>query len=88
MASPAKSLQELEQHFEECLTQMQLQQTANMNEIRSLLRASADQGSPMSNGRQGSTNNRNNNTNIYATLIFKVEFPRFDGKNVCGWLQM
>ncbi|GAU41744.1 hypothetical protein TSUD_180930 [Trifolium subterraneum] len=24
--------------------------------------------------------------NVYATRISKVDFPRFDGKNVCDWL--
>ncbi|KAI5448174.1 hypothetical protein KIW84_015554 [Lathyrus oleraceus] len=57
-----------------------------MNGIRSLFRAHVDQGSPTSNVRQGSNNTHNNNTNIYATRISKVEFPRFDGKNVRDWL--
>jgi hypothetical protein len=37
-------------------------------------------------GRQGSSVNRNNNQNVYSTRISKVEFPRFDGKNVRDWL--
>ncbi|MCI32961.1 hypothetical protein A2U01_0054176, partial [Trifolium medium] len=68
------------------LAQLQLQRNTDMDEIRSLLRAQVDHGSPESTGRQGSNGSRSGSQNIYATRISKVEFPRFDGKNVRDWL--
>ncbi|MCI23421.1 hypothetical protein A2U01_0044600, partial [Trifolium medium] len=85
-SSPPPTLDELERRFDDRFAQLQLQRTTDMDEIRSLLRANADQGSPASTGRHGSTGARNVNQNMYATRISKVEFPRFDGKNVRDWL--
>ncbi|CAJ2678818.1 unnamed protein product [Trifolium pratense] len=53
-ASPPPTLDEVERRFDERLTQMQLQRNTDMDEIRSLLRAQADHGSPTSAGRHGS----------------------------------
>ncbi|CAJ2661631.1 unnamed protein product [Trifolium pratense] len=86
MASPSKSLDEMERRFEDRLQQLQLQRSTDMDEIRSLLRARDEQSSPASNGRQGSGGPRSGNSNFYSTRISKVEFPRFDGKNVRDWL--
>lgn len=89
-ASPSPSLNEIEQRLEDRFNQLQIQRNADMDEIRNLIRQQIDQGSPTSNFRQGSNNNRNNNQNNnqngYATRISKVEFPRFNGKNVREWL--
>ncbi|CAJ2663739.1 unnamed protein product [Trifolium pratense] len=85
-ASPPPTLDEVERRFDERLTQMQLQRNTDMDEIRSLLRAQADHGSPTSAGRHGSNGNRHGTQNVYATRISKVDFPRFDGKNVRDWL--
>ncbi|CAJ2672859.1 unnamed protein product [Trifolium pratense] len=56
-ASPPPTLDEVERRFDERLTQMQLQRNTDMDEIRSLLRAQADHGSPTSAGRHGSNAN-------------------------------
>jgi hypothetical protein len=80
-------MDELERRFEDRMAQLQLQRNADMDELRTLLRVQADHGSPASTGRQGSNGTRNTGTqNVYATRISKVDFPRFDGKNVRDWL--
>jgi hypothetical protein len=86
MASPSRTLDEFERRFEDRLAQLQLQRNTDMDEIRSLFRAQADQGSPASADRQGSNGSRSGSQNVYATRISKVEFPRFNGKNVRDWL--
>ncbi|MCH88177.1 hypothetical protein A2U01_0009060, partial [Trifolium medium] len=57
-----------------------------MEELRNLFRAQPENSSQDSNGRHGSGGARTGNQNVYATRISKVEFPRFDGKNVRDWL--
>ncbi|MCH80339.1 hypothetical protein A2U01_0001106 [Trifolium medium] len=84
MASPSRTLDELERRFDDRFAQLQNQRNTDMDEIRSLLRAQ-DHGSPTSAGQQGSNGSRSG-SNVYATRISKVEFPSFDGKNVRDWL--
>ncbi|MCI23014.1 hypothetical protein A2U01_0044192, partial [Trifolium medium] len=85
MGSTSRSLEDVERKFEDRLTQLQLQRQADMEEIRQLFRTQAETSSNDSNGRQGSGGQRPT-PNMYAMRISKVEFPRFDGKNVRDWL--
>ncbi|XP_058740833.1 uncharacterized protein LOC131613154 [Vicia villosa] len=83
---PPRTVDELERLFEERLTQMQIQRNTDMEEIRTMLRAQADHSSQDSNGRHSSGGHGAGNHNLYSTRISKVEFPRFNGKNVREWL--
>ncbi|XP_058754567.1 uncharacterized protein LOC131627728 [Vicia villosa] len=84
--SPPPPLTELERRLEERFSQLQMQRTTDLEEIRALIQSHVDLSSSSPSGRQRSTGPRNSNNNSYATRISKVEFPRFDGKNVCEWL--
>ncbi|GAU25735.1 hypothetical protein TSUD_216660 [Trifolium subterraneum] len=86
MGSPSHFLDEIERHFDDRLTQMQLQRNTDMEELRTLFRANVDLSSQDSTGRNNSGGARSDNQNAYATRISKVEFPRFDGKKVRDWL--
>ncbi|GAU24592.1 hypothetical protein TSUD_289530 [Trifolium subterraneum] len=81
----SRTLDDVERRLDDRLTQLQQQRNTDMEEIRSLLRVQLEQGSPASVGRQGSHGPRRV-VQTNQTRISKVDFPRFDGKNVREWL--
>jgi hypothetical protein len=85
-ASSSRTLDDIERRLDDRLTQLQQQRDTDMDEIRSLLRAQGEQGSPASTGRQGSHGPRSGSQTNQTTRISKVDFPRFNGKNVRDWL--
>lgn len=66
---------------------------SGMEEVQPLLRERATEENSLRSANNGPQWNRNNtevngsgSTHLYATRISKVDFPKFDGKNVKEWL--
>ncbi|PNX92266.1 retrotransposon-related protein [Trifolium pratense] len=96
MTTPTASLAELEKKMDDRhdilqarLEQLNIQVGTGMEELRSLLQgpsAHSNNGSPGDSRFGGSRRTPPPSQNLYATRISKVEFPRFNGKNVRDWL--
>lgn len=79
------AIAELERKHEEVsarLEELNINVSAGMEEIRSILRAQSQQLSDSSSPHPSPRNN----PNTYATRISKVDFPKFDGKKLREWL--
>ncbi|GAU25035.1 hypothetical protein TSUD_155090 [Trifolium subterraneum] len=94
MSESSQSVADLERKMDERheqtqnrITELATQLGTGMADLRTLLlNQPRFNENEHSNGRNSGNNTNETHRNTYGTRISKVEFPRFDGKNVRDWL--